>query len=152
MVLSSAELSALRRFKLKMQTKRFNISNFAEFMNNEIDDINYTESRRRASIIIKYELELDRMVCADKRGTRFRFRKIMLRLPQFVINKHNTVGTEFKKLYVIKRLKLATHQYKCHMCGYDPVYKQMRYYVNTPYGTTNVVMCYACNRVITEVQ
>lgn len=145
------ELNVLRRFKLKVGSKRFTVSSFAKFFYEESTKINYIESRKRSKIIIDYEMKCRRIEYSDKAKTKFRFKQHELSVPNFVINRCNVVGTLFKDLYIIKRLKfIREDKYKCYMCGYNPKYLQTRLLVNTPYGVTRVIMCSSCNKVITE--
>ena len=150
--LTTDELNILRRFKLKVGTMRFTISSFAKFFYEELEKkIDYTESRKRIKIIIDYEMKCERIEHSDKAKTKFRFRRHRLSVPSFVINRCNTVGTLFKNLYIIKKLKfIKENKYKCYMCGCKQNYMQTRLLVNTPYGVAKVIMCSSCNKVITE--
>lgn len=149
--LTTHELNVLRRFKLKIGNVRFTISKFAKFMNEESNDFDYTESRKRAKVIIDYELESKRIEHSDKSKTKVRFRRHTMKMPAFVINRCNTAKMGFNDLYIVKRLEFVkNNKYKCYMCGHNPKYMQVRLLVNTPYGIAKVVMCSSCNKVITE--
>lgn len=149
--LAATEANLARRYALKQGTVRFNTTDFAKFIR---DDLNaeYQYSRNLAKKIIRYELSIGRMIVTDEKRGVYRCSTPEIRYPSFVNNTNGLVGKKFSELRVIKLSRiLNSNFYRCHMCDKLPKFLQVTYFVITAVGDTEVIMCPACNRVISEV-
>jgi hypothetical protein len=147
--LTSSEM--LKHFKLVMGTRRWNLTRMATFFSRQSGE-DYHKTRRRCKALIKQSLEAHLIEYADSKRGVYRFREASKPIPAVVRNDKGTVGIPFNSLSVLRfREPLRQDFHRCHFCGNIPKFLQVRCVVFTLQGETSVVLCPACNRVITEV-
>lgn len=149
--LAAIEANLARRYAIKQGTVRFNTTDFAKFIRNDLN-AEYPYSRKLAKKIISYELGVGRFIVVDQKRGVYRCSKPEIEYPPYVRNECGLVGKRFNELKVLKRNRILQKDFfRCHMCDVLPKFLQVTYYVVTAYGDAEVVMCPGCNKVVTEI-
>lgn len=144
------EKTALRLFKLVVGNTRFNKTKFTRFYTDQYGG-NYNENYRTVKTILAGEIERGTVELVDEKRQMMKFVTPELKLPGYVKNNHGMVGKPFNEVSAlqIKRI-LREDFYKCPYCEYVPEFVQSEFIVASSTGLIGVIVCPACNRIITE--
>ncbi len=142
--------TALRLFKLVIGKTRFNKTKFARFYTDQYGG-NYNENYRIVKSILSEEIDNGTVEVTDEKRQMMKFVEPRIKLPGYVKNEHGLVGKSFSDVQILQVKQILREDfYKCPYCGCVPKFVQTEFTAISTIGLVGVIVCPACNRVITE--